>query len=369
MMQRPALKYEEQVAYDLRTLYAQYGYAQYKMSKFEEYDLYARNKDFLVSDSILTFTDLSGRLMALKPDVTLSIVRSTKDVPGYAEKVYYNENVYRAGGGANAFREIMQVGLECIGAVDDYCLGEVLMLAAESLRRISPEYVLSISHLGVLAGVLDGMALGGADRAALLRCIGEKNLHELAGVCEAAGVPAEQAALLRALVTASGAPEAVLPKLRALLPDCAALDQLEGLVAALADYRAMLRIDLSVVGNMRYYNGVVFKGFVSGVPSGVLSGGQYDRLLQKMGRGAKAVGFAVYLDLLELLEQDRRPFDVDAVLLYDADADPAAVRAAVRALTGEGLSVMAQRAVPEKIRCRKLWKLEESGVRLLEDHA
>ena len=114
---------------------------------------------------------------------------------------------------------------------------------------------------------------------------------------------------------------------------------------------------------------MVFKGFVSGVPSGVLSGGQYDRLLQKMGRGAKAVGFAVYLDLLELLEQDRRPFDVDAVLLYDADADPAAVRAAVRALTGEGLSVMAQRAVPEKIRCRKLWKLEESGVRLLEDHA
>ena len=108
---------------------------------------------------------------------------------------------------------------------------------------------------------------------------------------------------------------------------------------------------------------------VSGVPSGVLSGGQYDRLLQKMGRGAKDVGFAVYLDLLELLEQDRRPFDVDAVLLYEADADPAAVRAAVRALTGEGLSVMAQRAVPEKIRCRKLWKLEESGVRLLEDHA
>ena len=38
------------------------------MSKFEEYDFYAVNKDFLVSDSVITFTDTNGKLMALKPD-------------------------------------------------------------------------------------------------------------------------------------------------------------------------------------------------------------------------------------------------------------------------------------------------------------
>ena len=86
------LKEEERIAFILRSLYRQYGFLQYKMSKFEEYDLYANCRDFLVSDNIITFTDTNGKLMALKPDVTLSIVRSTRDIPVYVNKVFYNEN-------------------------------------------------------------------------------------------------------------------------------------------------------------------------------------------------------------------------------------------------------------------------------------
>ena len=55
-------------------------------------------------------------------------------------------------------------------------------------------------------------------------------------------------------------------------------------------------VDFSVVNDMNYYNGIAFKGFVEGVPVGVLSGGQYDGLMKKMGKKANAVGFAVYLD-------------------------------------------------------------------------
>ena len=76
------LKYDEQAVFLLRSLYSKYGYKQYKMRKFEEYDLYVRNKDFLISDSVITFTDTNGKLMALKPDVTLSIVKNTKDSDG-----------------------------------------------------------------------------------------------------------------------------------------------------------------------------------------------------------------------------------------------------------------------------------------------
>ena len=76
------LKNDERVILRLRSLYDRFGYDRYKMSKFEEYDLYVRNKSFLLSDHIITFTDTSGKLMALKPDVTLSIVKNTKDIPG-----------------------------------------------------------------------------------------------------------------------------------------------------------------------------------------------------------------------------------------------------------------------------------------------
>ena len=88
------LKNDERAVFTLRSLYQSYGYAHYKMSKFEEYELYAKNKNFLISENIITFTGAGGKLMALKPDVTLSIVKNSKDTAG-VKKVYYNENVYR----------------------------------------------------------------------------------------------------------------------------------------------------------------------------------------------------------------------------------------------------------------------------------
>ena len=126
----------EAVTSALRCLYSRYGYCRYKMNKFEEYDLYAKNKDFLISDSVITFTDMGGKLMALKPDVTLSIVKNTRDEPGI-RKLYYNENVYRVSKGTHCFKEIMQVGLEAIGEIDEYCIYEVLKLAAESQKTLT----------------------------------------------------------------------------------------------------------------------------------------------------------------------------------------------------------------------------------------
>lgn len=68
----------EKIIYALRSLYMSRGYRLYRMGKFEEYDLYSRNKDFLVSDTVITFMDMNGRLMALRPDVTLSIIKNNK---------------------------------------------------------------------------------------------------------------------------------------------------------------------------------------------------------------------------------------------------------------------------------------------------
>ena len=102
----------------LNRLYEQYGYRKFKMSRFEDYDLYAQNRDFLRQDRIITFTDADGALKALKPDITLSIMKSNG---GDSEKVYYNENVCREVGGA--FREILQVGVESVGQIDPLCRG------------------------------------------------------------------------------------------------------------------------------------------------------------------------------------------------------------------------------------------------------
>ena len=163
------IRSEEQIISALRKLYESMGYSQFKMIKFEEYDFYARNKSFLQSGSILTFSDLSGRLMALKPDVTLSIVKNA--VGSGTEKLYYNENVYRAVG--QEFREIMQVGLECIGPLDRYASAEVAWLAEESLRTIGGAYILDLSHVGMCAGLLEETGLPEEERQDLADFVGD----------------------------------------------------------------------------------------------------------------------------------------------------------------------------------------------------
>ena len=144
MLNENILKNEERAVFALRALYKNYGYSPFKMSKFEEYDLYVRNKDFLVGDSVITFNDTDGKLLAMKPDVTLSIIKNTVDEDNVKRKVFYNENVYRVSPKTHRFKEIMQTGIECIGDIDITDVYEVVFLAAKSLSLISPDFVLDI---------------------------------------------------------------------------------------------------------------------------------------------------------------------------------------------------------------------------------
>ncbi len=283
---------EEAAALRLRALYAEGGYRQYKMSKFEEYDLYANNKDFLESDRIITFTDVSGKLMALKPDVTLSIVRHTDFMPGRTEKLYYNETVYRVPKGAPGFREMPQVGLECIGDTGGEDVAGVIGLALGSLEVLADEYVLDLSHFGLVSDVLEETGLSG--KAAKVKERREEN-----------GVPADAAGKLQALVQCYGAPETALPALKETFGAYPACAELESLCDSLTEaQKKAVRIDFSVQGNLKYYNGIVFKGYVKGLPAYVLSGGQYDGLLKRMKKPGRALGFAVYLDSLRLLPRE-----------------------------------------------------------------
>lgn len=305
-LQELDLSFSEKVIFQLRSLYSRHGYSRFRMNKFEEYDLYAGNKDFLLSDSVLTFTDGNGKLMALKPDVTLSIVKSSRDDCSTLQKVYYNENVYRPAKGTGAYQELIQVGLECIGSVDEESIAEVVLLAAKSMETIAPDWVLTISHLGMLSEVMEAIGIPEGKKDQLVKYIGERNMHELTALCRDCGTQETEIDKLCQLVNLNGQPETVLPAAMALLDglvDTAALGQLLHVTGALqgTGTGTHLRCDFSMVDDLHYYNGILMKGFIQGLPDSVLSGGKYDNLMKKMGRHSGAVGFAVYIDRLDLL--------------------------------------------------------------------
>lgn len=299
-----SLSFQEKVIFGLRGLYRSYGYTQYKMSKFEEYDLYANNKDFLISDSVITFTDTNGKLMALKPDVTLSIIKNIKDRSEGVQKLFYNENVYRISKGNQSYKEIMQVGLECIGDIGMEDIRQVIILASKSLQSISDNCVLNVTNLDLLSQVICQAEQSGVKAADILGCVEEKNEAGLKKL----DLPENILTVLSALIRATGKATQVLPELIGTLEglcDTTSLQRLAQLVSSIEDEQVcnLLQVDFSVVSDLNYYNGIVFKGFVEGVPSAVLSGGQYDKLMKKMKHHSSAVGFAVYLDMLDMTSE------------------------------------------------------------------
>ena len=306
------LQPKERASFGLRALYEAAGCRKYHMGRFEEYGLYQENRSFLPSEQVITFTDLDGRLLALKPDVTLSIAKTAQPEKGQTLKYYYSENVYRPSAESHTFKEIAQMGLEYIGAVDEAGMRQVMELAARSLETLESGWVLEIGHMGYLFGLLDALGVPSSARPRLLEKLRARNAHELRAAALAAGLGEAGAFALSALLALSGGYAETLRRAEEFCRGDAmraAVAELRALEEVLAGYNGAVRLDLTLAGEMEYYNGLIFRGYLKGLPRPLLKGGRYDLLAQKFTPGAGAIGFAVYLDELDRLGAPTPPVE------------------------------------------------------------
>ena len=364
---KAALKPDEKVCLELRGLYEQFGYKKYKMSKFEEYSLYVENKDFLGTDKVITFTDLDGRLMALKPDVTLSIIKNTNATLQENEKLYYQENVYRENRESHTFTEINQMGLEYLGDIDNYAITEVITLAAESLKTISDNYILELAHMSFVVELLDSLQVSRSTQIDFLKQIRMKSADGIRLVAEKADLSTLQVESLCKLPTLYGDVMSTIEEAKKICLNGAmerALGEIAEIYQALEalGYADRIQLDLSIVNDIDYYNGIIFKGYVQELGKAILAGGQYDQAMEYLDKKADAIGFAVYLNEINRIMSARKEYDVDAVVIY-GNENVADVAKAVRCLQEQGLTVRAEKQMPESLRYRDLYQLENGNLR------
>lgn len=365
MLNEKILRNDEKAVYNLRSLYRRFGYSRFKMSKFEEYDLYVRNKDFLISDGIITFTDTNGRLLALKPDVTLSIIKNAKDIKGTVEKLYYNENVYRISQDSHSFKEITQTGLECIGDIGIYDICEVLYLAVKSLESIDENYIVDIAHAGLVSSLIKACDLSDDTKKSIFESIQNKSLDEIASIFQKGFITEFSYDIISKLISTYKSCEELKEAFGGISEGVdAQLNEFSAIYKSLADLGLTdkVRIDFSIVNDTSYYSGLVFKGYIAGIFTSVLSGGQYDKLMKKMGKTSGAVGFAVYLDTLERHGNIKSDYDYDFVIIKDESCSSAQIIKTVESLSENGFSVIVLSELDSNIRYKSLIKLTKDGM-------
>ncbi len=342
-------RHEEEARYALSSLYEGAGYKLYKMKKFEKYELYAEYRSFLQDGNVITFSDTHGKLLALKPDVTLSIAKNTK-TDGKNKKLYYDENVYRLAKQTKEYTEIPQIGVELIGKLDTYSICEIVDLAARSLDVLSDDNIMEISHMGFIKAFLSQLGLQDGEASALLDAIGKKASHTCRQLCADFGLIEKDCEDVASLAALYGDFKQTLKKSRELCRNREmenALSQLEQIGDILGENRRLI-LDFSVLNDVGYYDGVIFRGYISSSHKAVLSGGQYGALMTKLGKDDDAIGFAVYMDEIE---GDAAKLDgVDVLLVYGEKA-PDEVFECAKKLRESGKSVLVSKYDDEDVNC------------------
>ena len=310
------------VLLDIRKMYDLYGYKRISLPSFEEYDLYNENKDF-IDRNILTVMSPNAKLLALRPDITLSVAKKiSKDQSLKYSKIYYQENTYNLTK-YMGYEEDEQLGIELIGKESVFLDFEIVDLAVKSLDIINEKSLIVLSHAGFISSIFDNLNLEYEVKEEIFDCINKKNSHDIKKILENNKFVSENVKeLIYKIPELSGDLDDITKELskygindniKKILIE---LKQLNNLLLKFHK-RSKIVFDFSVIKNLNYYNGIILQGYIEGFPNVILTGGRYDRLFEKFGVDTGAVGFAILTDSLKGYYKDEDKNDFEILIAYD----------------------------------------------------
>ncbi|MFI3114561.1 MAG: ATP phosphoribosyltransferase regulatory subunit [Clostridia bacterium] len=292
-----------QIALKLEDMYSKFGFSKYQMSRFEEYSFYMENETFLGDNRVITFYGPNGKLLALKPDITMSIVKNCLKTAEKNHKIYYNESVFRIPKDGDEFKEIHQIGVEFIGQISTYQTLEILNLAKRSLEQIDENYMLCISNMGLIFKFFEKMNLNSLQKTEILLNMKQKNVHDLEKFLKNENI--DDLGIFTKLINLDSDVESGMKQLKEIFKESdysEEISEMENIAKFLPEIMQKDKVfmDFSHISCTNYYNGLIFTGYISGVAQPALKGGRYDKLVSKMGNLDKsALGFAVDLSATE----------------------------------------------------------------------
>ena len=307
----------------LTGLFRTRGYSEISTPSVEFYDSFVAGGCAIPQESMLKIIDRSGKILVMRPESTIPIARvaatKMKDSP-LPQRFYYNQEIYRSSSGNRGDDgERAQCGIELIGAQGIRADLEMICMAVDSLRECGlKNFHIEIGHAGIYRALASRLQIDDDTAERIRTLIEGKNFAALRNLLSGLGDAPVYRALNRLAYLFGGVE--VLDEAEALdSGEGGTIEYLRRLYDLLqqAGYGEFIRFDLGLVHQIDYYTGVVFRGYVEGAGTAVLSGGRYDRLLEAFGRPAQAIGFAVDVDAVAGCLPSAELPQVDTVIHYD----------------------------------------------------
>ena len=313
----------------IKNIFISRGYSQVDTPCIEFYDLFSMEDSGFLQETMFKTTDNKGRLLVMRPDSTLPIARMAATRLKHHTtplRLFYGQSVYKNNptlkGKSN---EVMQMGIELIGATGKRADLEILTTAIDCLSETVDDFRIEIGHAGFFNALVERLNADPEVVEAIRSSIESKNYSSLNVILDKLPDSPEVTAI-RKLPRMFGGEE-VIEKALELCNGTSAENSLLYLKELYQDLATLglgdkITLDLGIVQQTNYYSGIVFTAFVTGVGDAVISGGRYDKLMDNFDFPTGAAGFAVNIDHLaeiDLKDRARATAPVPEILVCAKD--------------------------------------------------
>ena len=274
---------------------------------FEDYDVYQHFFPQLRQQMVKTI-DTDGRVLVLRPDVTLPIVETAaRGFPRSNQllKFGYVSTVFREYYGRSTYgKDFLQGGIEILGDSSPECDGEVIVTAAEILKAVGVENIrIDIGTAAYTQALFDGLPLSEEQKATLKGYMAERNLVACKSYIASLPISSDARKALEALPVLFGPYAQTLSKARDYSINSGMLNALSRLERVYdyilyAGYADKVQLDFGFASRLGYYTDTVFKVYVDGALYDIIDGGRYDQLSSRFGVDRPACGFGMNINLL-----------------------------------------------------------------------
>ncbi len=317
---------------NVRKVFQSCGYFEIETPTLEFYDTFSVDEDSIPQETMFKFFDQQGRILVLRPDLTIPVARiaSTKYKDfEYPLRFSYIGNTFRyneSGGGKQ--KEFTQAGVELLGPKTPEADAEIIITAINALKATGLEnFQIDIGQVDFFKGLMEETGLSVHHVKQMRLLIDRKDFIGMEDIINKCDVSPNLKELVLDLPQLFGTVEIIdrVEKIVSGQRSLYALDYLRHILDILEDcgLKKYVSIDLGMVQSLNYYTGIIFRGFTHGVGFPVLSGGRYDNLLEKFGERCPATGFSIGINLvMNALERQRVETEkpaVDSLICYKVE--------------------------------------------------